>query len=139
MMTYLLDTNAVRDLTDNNPNVRRRLSNLQSSDRTVVCSIVLGEVLFGIERRAHGRRRSELSFRTARILDGLPCEPITPEAAAYYAVIKADLERQGRMKGENDMWIAATALALGAVLVTRDRGFDDMVIGVGLRVEDWTA
>jgi len=36
---------------------------------------------------------------------------------------------------ENDLWIAATALALGATLVSRDA--DVQQIG-GLRVEDWT-
>lgn len=37
---------------------------------------------------------------------------------------------------ENDLWIAATALVLGAVLVTRDSDFRNIT---GLSVENWTA
>jgi predicted nucleic acid-binding protein len=36
---------------------------------------------------------------------------------------------------ENDLWIAATALALDAVLVTRDSDFQQIE---GLSVNDWT-
>ena len=135
-MIYLLDTNAIRDLTDNNANVQRHLRNLLPTDRAIVCPIVQGEVLFGIERTARGRRREELTIRTARVLNMLPCEPITLEAANYYAEIKARLESDGRSKANNDLWIAATALALDAILVTRDSDFQDVE---GLSVEDWTA
>jgi predicted nucleic acid-binding protein len=36
---------------------------------------------------------------------------------------------------ENDLWIAATALALNATLVTRDADFGGIA---GLVMEDWT-
>ena len=36
---------------------------------------------------------------------------------------------------ENDLWIAATALSVGAVLVTMDSDFRRVD---GLRMEDWT-
>jgi tRNA(fMet)-specific endonuclease VapC len=45
------------------------------------------------------------------------------------------LDKQGLVLGDNDLWIAATALNLGAVLVTRDRDFRHVP---GLTVEDWT-
>ena len=37
---------------------------------------------------------------------------------------------------ESDLWIAATAIAIGAIVVTRDQDFRP--IG-GLMIEDWTA
>jgi predicted nucleic acid-binding protein len=37
---------------------------------------------------------------------------------------------------ENDLWIAATAVALDAVLVSRDSDFQQIE---GLKVDDWTA
>jgi predicted nucleic acid-binding protein len=37
---------------------------------------------------------------------------------------------------ENDLWIAATALALGATLVSRDGDFKQID---GLSVENWAA
>ncbi len=37
--------------------------------------------------------------------------------------------------GDNDLWIAATALALDATFVTTD---DDFAQCQGLRIENWT-
>jgi tRNA(fMet)-specific endonuclease VapC len=60
-----------------------------------------------------------------------------PEAAAdAYANIKHAGEQQGLRLDENDLWIAATALALGATLVTRDSDFRSVE---GLSRTDWTA
>jgi predicted nucleic acid-binding protein len=36
---------------------------------------------------------------------------------------------------ENDLWIASTAIALGAVLITRDSDFSQVP---DLKIEDWT-
>jgi predicted nucleic acid-binding protein len=36
---------------------------------------------------------------------------------------------------ENNLWIAATAMALDAVLITRDSDFEPLD---GLKVDDWT-
>jgi tRNA(fMet)-specific endonuclease VapC len=65
----------------------------------------------------------------------VPCEPIPETAADHYARIKRETERKGVRLDENDLWIAATALSLGAVLVTTDSDFQRVS---GLRVEDWT-
>jgi tRNA(fMet)-specific endonuclease VapC len=43
-----------------------------------------------------------------------------------YAEIHAFLEKNGRAVGDNDKWIAATAAATGAVLVTNDKDFDPL-------------
>lgn len=49
--------------------------------------------------------------------------------------IRAVLERQGTPIGGNDLWIAAQALALGAVLVTDNvKEFSRVP---GLAVENW--
>ena len=60
-----------------------------------------------------------------------------PETAAdVYAQIKIAREQQGLRLDENDLWIAATASALGATLVTRDSDFRAVA---GLTITDWTA
>ena len=56
-------------------------------------------------------------------------------AGDVYARVKRQRERVGLPMDENDLWIAATALALGAVLVSRDADFKNVT---GLTVEDWT-
>ena len=95
-----------------------------------------GELLYGIKRLPDGRRRSELLQRSAPFLDDLPPEPVTAAVAGRYSDLKVAQERSGRVIAENDLWIAATALALGATLVTRDGDFDGIE---GLTVENWSA
>ena len=66
---------------------------------------------------------------------GVPKE--TKEAADYYAPMKNYAEQHGTPLSENDLWIAATAMALDATLVTSDSDFQ-RIAGFGLRLEDWT-
>ena len=47
-----------------------------------------------------------------------------PERAAdFYAAVKITRQNEGLSLDESDLWIAATALALDAILVTRDSDF----------------
>ena len=51
------------------------------------------------------------------------CEPVPERAGDYYAAVKLTRQQRGLTLDENDLWVAATALALGATLVSRDRDF----------------
>ena len=44
-------------------------------------------------------------------------------AGDVYANIKVSQQRRGLPLDENDLWMAATAVALGAILVSRDSDF----------------
>ena len=57
------------------------------------------------------------------ILAALSCEPIPERAGDYYAAVKLARRRRGLTLDENDLWMSATALALGATLVSRDKDF----------------
>ena len=84
---------------------------------------------------AIGRRRSNTAAKAASVFSQLEPVPITHEVGDQYGQLKRELERQGTPLNENDLWIAATALAHDAVLVTRDQHFARVP---GLTVEDWT-
>ena len=134
-MIYLLDTNAVSDLMREHVTVRQRLSALGGEDRVIICSVVLGELRYGIGRLATGRRRDELTAKATALLAVLPCEPVGPESANLYAEIKLVQQAKGLSLDENDLWIAAVAKTIGATLVTRDSDFQRIA---DLRVQDWT-
>jgi predicted nucleic acid-binding protein len=130
-VTYLLDTNAISDLMRAVPQVENWMAALGQSDRVVTCTIARGEILFGIARLPQGRRRMELEQTGRQFLNAVRCEPVPERAADFYAAVKLARQQRGLAMDENDLWMAATALALDATLVSRDSDFQGID---GLRV-----
>ena len=65
-----------------------------------------------------------------------PCA-LPMAAAEHYGHVRATLAQQGLPIGNNDLWLAAHALAEGWTLVTNNlREFSRVP---GLRVENWVA
>ena len=93
------------------------LSSVDVDDRVVICAISRGEILFGLERLSPGRRRDDLEQKAQKMFAVLPCEPIPVAAGDRYAYLKASQQRRGLPLDENDLWIAATALAMDATLL----------------------
>jgi tRNA(fMet)-specific endonuclease VapC len=122
-VTYLLDTNAFSDLMRADAQMEAWLAALNEDDRVVICTIVRGEILFGIAKLAESKRRSDLEAKALILLSVLPCEPVPEGAGDFYAAVKLARQRGGLALDENDLWVAATTLALGATLVSRDRDF----------------
>lgn len=67
-----------------------------------------------------------------RRVDVLPWDSAVAER---YGTVRADMARQGKVLTPLDQLIAAHALSVGAVLVTNDGAFDQVV---DLQLEDWT-
>ena len=95
-------------------------------------SVVKAELIYGARksgRIADNLRVLEEFFGTVASL------PFDDRCAEEYGLIRAELERAGTPIGPNDVLIAATARAHGAVLVTHNvREFSQVA---GLRIEDW--
>jgi tRNA(fMet)-specific endonuclease VapC len=130
---YLLDTNTCiyirRKKTEE---VLRRFRALRPGE-AVLSVITFGELVYGAEKSAQRGAALELLRELAQVLlvQGLP-----ETAAESYGAIRAELERQGEMIGNNDLWIAAHAKAAGLTLVTNnEREFQRVR---GLRVQNWT-
>jgi predicted nucleic acid-binding protein len=107
-VTYLLDTNAISDLMRAAPRIESWMARLDPSDRVVTCTIVRGEMLFGIARLPEGKRRAELEKTGHLFLEALPCEPVPQGAGDFYATVKlARLQRglaldEKRLVGRRD-------------------------------------
>ena len=132
-MTYLWDTTAFSALMRRHAKVRVRVAALAPTDRVVICTITRGEVLYGLARLPHGKRRSALEAEAMQLFRQFVCLSVPAVAADRYASIKREAERQGTPLDENDLWIAATALAIEAVLVMTDSDFQRVS---SLRIED---
>ena len=101
-----------------------------------ISAVTFAELCFGIEYGAPARRRErwgQLDLFTRMLL----IEPLDAEVGHVYGRVRAGLARQGLPIGSNDLFIAAHALRLGAVLVTNNetefRRIPD------LTVENWLA
>src|SRR5947199_3352827 len=135
-MIFLLDTNEFSDLMREHPTIEARIAALSDDDDSVIiCPVVRGEILYGVARLPHGKRRTDLKSKADKLFASVPCEVIPEAAGDHYANAKIASQSRGLTLDENDLWLAATALAAGAVLVTRDNDFQQID---GLKVIDWT-
>ena len=138
MTKYLLETSTCSYLMANHTRVKDRLTSAQVSDYPFTCPIVCGEILFGVELLPAGRRRQSLESQANNLFSGLICDPIPENAGDFYAKIKRTAQELGTPLDECDLWIAATTLALDAILITSDSDFHRVQGLSGLQLEDWT-
>jgi predicted nucleic acid-binding protein len=134
-MIYLLDTNAISDLMRENPQIAAHLRAAAAADRVVTSVKVRGEILHGLLRMPAGKRKDLLEGKAAALFASIPCEGVSEAAAAHYARIKEAQQTRGLSLDENDLWIAASASAIGCTVVSRDA---DLHRVQGLSVVDWT-
>ena len=114
-MSFQLDTDTcIHWLRGRNPALRARLTALTPAE-VRISAVVRGELLLGAEHSADPRRTRE---EVLRFLQPFEVAPVDADVARHYAVLRAELESRGGSIGPNDLWIAATALAWGATLVT---------------------
>ena len=129
---YLLDTNICIYIRQKRPEeVLRRFRKLRAGE-AVLSVITYGELLYGA---AKGEQRLAALERLRELAHVLPALGLPETAAEAYGAIRADLEAKGEMIGNNDLWIAAHAVAAGLTLVTNsEREFRRVR---GLKVQNW--
>lgn len=133
-MRFLLDTNAwIGHLRQTSPTVTQHLSKHPASD-VVLCSVVLGELLYGAEHSGPLHRAANLAL-VARLRQQYHSLPFDDPAAEEYGRVRAHLASQGTPIGPNDLLIAAIALANKLALVTHNTAEFSRV--PGLMIEDW--
>lgn len=133
-MIYVVDTNIAAAALNLHPAVTAKLAQLAPSDVGFPL-IVIGELLFGAR---NSQRVVENLARVEALRARFPVLPVSDGVVERYAVVRANLGKLGRPKGDFDLLIAATALEAGAVLVSNDGALKDGSID-GLTVEDWLA
>lgn len=99
--------------------IEARYSFAARPERAVLSSIVEGEILglawYWNWGEAKRQALQELLAELVRVDAGLP------EIVEAYAQLYAEATRGGKPRGENDLWIAATAKATAAALYTCNR------------------
>ena len=120
----LLDTTILVDLMRDTPTGRKIDRDFRLSarpERPLLCSIVEGEILGVARYRGWGEK---MMADLQALFDQLVRVPSSHHAVIdAYATIYADAHRNGFPRGENDLWIAATAKATNAAVLTSDNDF----------------
>jgi len=100
-----------------------------------IAAITASELLHGVHRAADpGQRRRREAF-VERLLTSLPVVPFDLVVARVHARLSAELAVKGSPIGAHDLLIAATAIAVGDDVATRDlRSFPRVP---GLNVLRW--
>ncbi|MGA8809216.1 MAG: type II toxin-antitoxin system VapC family toxin [Thermoanaerobaculia bacterium] len=129
---YLLDTNAcIRILNGTSPALAERLRFVPRT-QVRLSSVVKAELLYGARKSA---RIAENLRVLERFFETIASLPFDDRCAEEYGVLREELERAGTLIGPNDLLIAASARAHGAVLVTNNlREFSRVP---DLRIDDW--
>lgn len=119
-MKFLVDANVLSEATKPEPDPRVLLWLRENEREIVVNPVVLGELEYGILLLPAGRRRTRLQqwfadgLRLIRVLD------FDAETASVWAQLLARLKKKGLAMPVKDSLIAATALAHGLTVTTRN-------------------
>jgi tRNA(fMet)-specific endonuclease VapC len=128
---YLLDTNVLLFLARGGPLGRlidARFGLRAARQRPLVCVVSHGEVWVLARRNAWGEEK-QAALRN--LLDNVVTVDIS-HPRVIEAYVELDLASQAhpggaRNMGKNDLWIAASARAAGATLLSTDNDFDHLI------------
>jgi len=131
-LRYLLDTNICIYISKRRPlQVLERFKQLAPGE-VGMSLVTYGELYYGAQK---SQQRELALEKLSQLAAYIPV--ITPEVqtAVQYGTLRTTLERAGTPIGNNDLWIAAHALALELILVSNDTSEFKRV--PGLVVENW--
>jgi predicted nucleic acid-binding protein len=120
----VLDTNVVSELMHPRPDTGVvAWVDEQPVDEVFLTAVTTAELRYGLARLPDGRRKSDLADRIRRTLDEDFAGRVLPfddDAAAHYAEIVVNRERQGVAISMADAQIAAICRSYSADLATRN-------------------
>jgi predicted nucleic acid-binding protein len=114
-VAVLIDTDLLIDLEQGDAAVE----GLLGEEERAISVITVSELLHGVLRARGGARARRQAF-VEHLLAGLQAIPITEPVARIHADIWSGLAERGEPIGAHDLWIAATAVAHGLAIATRN-------------------
>ena len=127
---YILDTNIVIRLIRNDAlgqQIDAKYNLRATPASSMVCVVTVGELLAFARKLGWGQKKLDA---LQKMLDELVCLDINREEiiAAYGEIdhFSEKVVKPACPMGQNDMWIAATAKATGATLLTTDKDFNHL-------------
>jgi predicted nucleic acid-binding protein len=124
-VAVLIDTDLLIDLERGDDAVERLLG----EEERAISVITVSELLHGVLRAQDATRARRQAF-VEHLLAGLQAIPITEPVARIHADIWAGLADRGEPIGAHDLWIAATAIAHGLAVATRNNAHFNRIAGL---------
>lgn len=116
-MAVLIDTDLLIDLERGARSAE--VEELLGEEERAISVVTVSELLHGA-LRATGDQRARRRAFVEHLLAGIGAIPITETVARVHADAWAQLSGRGDLIGAHDLWIAATALAHGFSVATRN-------------------
>jgi tRNA(fMet)-specific endonuclease VapC len=134
MSQYLLDTNICIHYLKGQYNLQEKMDKVGLGS-CFLSEITIAELLYGIENSAETQRKKNLENLSQLRASFVGRTLLIGDSFYEYARQKAALKRMGRVVGEFDLLIGATAIVHGLTLVTRNtKDFEHLN---GIRLENW--
>jgi tRNA(fMet)-specific endonuclease VapC len=106
---------------------------IEDEDEAAVAAITIAELGVGVEV-ATGGRRTARRFFLDELIEIVPVIPYDLDVARVHSALLVAARDGGRPRGAHDLIIAATARAVGRIIVTTDRLAFDELPGVSVRM-----
>ncbi len=134
MNKYLLDTNICIHYLKGQYNLQEKISKV-GLDSCFLSEITIAELFYGVENSAETQRKKNLENLSQLRASFVGRTLLIGDSFYEYARQKASLKRMGRIVGEFDLLIGATAIVHGLTLVTRNtKDFQNLD---GIQLENW--
>ena len=124
-MALLIDTDLLIDLEHGGA----ATVGILGDEDCAISVITVSELLHGVLRASSATRARRRAF-VEHLLAGLQAIPVSEPVARVHAEIWSQLADRGEPIGAHDLWIAATAIAHGLALATRNRAHFERVPGL---------
>lgn len=109
------------------------IADVAPDEEIVIAAITASELLHGVHRLRGAVQRARTERLVEHVLATLTVVPFDLLIARAHAILSADLRSRGTPVGAHDLIIAATAVALGFDVATRDRRSFPRISGLRLR------
>ena len=109
-----------------------RGAELDEDEAVALAAITASELLHGVHR-LKGVPQARAALFVETVLDHMPIQAFDAGVARVHAMLSAELAGRGAAVGAHDLILAATAVALGYDIATRDLRSFPRIPGLGVR------
>lgn len=135
---YLLDTNIVSEFSKERPNQNVIALYESRKKMCAISAVTWQELIYGVSKMPEGKRKDSISEFTEDLKNNFEIIPYDEFSANICGQLLGTCAKCGKTLPYDDTQIAATAIANGMVLVTRNvSDFTEATERSFLKVEDW--